>query len=140
MKVREFMETGLLRLTPATTVANAVREMEQRQVDCAVITDWHFSAVGILTAGDVVRHLAGGGKENARIEELMSRGIWTVDVGADLTDAMAVMELQGVRHVLVVDPGGYPVGVLFRDDVLDLLHHDSLAEDDALEASASSPV
>jgi predicted transcriptional regulator len=140
MKVSEFMETGLLRLTPATTVANAVREMERRQVDCAVITDWHLAAVGILTAGDIVRHLAGGGQANVRVEELMSRSIWTVDINAELTDAMAVMELQSVRHVLVVDSGGNPVGALFHDDVADLVHRHRLTVDDALEAPAESLV
>lgn len=138
MKVSELMDTGLLRLTPATTVANAVREMEQRQADCAVITDWRFAAVGILTAGDVVRHLRRGGQRNARVEELMTDGVYTVGIDADLQDALAVMELQGVRHVLVVDADGYPAGMLLADDVAHLLHRDLLGVDDALEASAKS--
>lgn len=140
MKVSEVMETGLLRLTPATTVANAAREMERRQVDAAVITDWHLAAVGILTAGDLVRHLASGGEGKVRVEELMTRSLWTVDTDADLEDAVTPMELQGVRHVLVVDASGEPAGMLFRDDVVHLLHHGRLTVDDALESSARSRV
>lgn len=138
MNVSQFMETGLLQVPPATTAANAAREMERRQVDCAVVTDRHFAAVGIVTATDLVRHLAAGGKERVPVGQVMSRSVWAVDIDADVEDALAIMDLRGIHHVLVVDFGGYPVGMLFRDDLIDLGSNETLTVDDALRVSTAS--
>jgi CBS domain-containing protein len=140
MKVSEFMETRLLRLPPTTSVANAAREMERRQVDYAVVTDWRLAAVGIVTATDLVRHLAGGGPENAPIGQIMTRGVMAVDIDAEVKDALAVMDLRGIRHVLVVDFGGYPAGMLFRGDLVDSQNSETLTVDHVLRASSESRV
>jgi CBS domain-containing protein len=140
MKVSEFMETGLLRVPPATSLANLAREMERRHVDCAVVTDWRLAAVGIVTATDLVRHLAEAGKASVPVEQIMSRSVWAVDIDADVEDALAVMDLRGIHHVLVVDFGGYPTGMLFRDELVGSRRDDALTVDDALQISAASSV
>lgn len=138
MKVSEFMETGVLRVPPATSVANVAREMERRRVDCAVVTDWRLAAVGIVTAADLVRHLTEAGGQNVPVERVMSRSVWAVDIDADVEDALAVMDVRDIRHVLVVDFGGYPAGMLFRDDLVGSPNRETLTVDDALRVSTAS--
>lgn len=140
MKVREFMQCRLVRCLPTTSLGSAAREMEQRHVDTAVVTDWRLAAIGILTAGDIVRHLSAGRSQNVPVEQVMTKRVSAIDVDADLEDAIAAMDSRGIHHLLVVDFGGYPAGMLFRDDVVDLMTEKTLTVDDALGASAPSPV
>lgn len=139
MKVREFMQRRMVRCPPIMSVGEAAREMEQRHVDAAVITDWYLAAIGILTAGDVRGYLGAGGSDRVPVGKVMTKGVAAIDVDADVEDAIAAMDLRGVRHLLVVDFGGYPVGMLLRDDVVDVMSGHTLTVDDALGTSARSP-
>ncbi|MBO0714128.1 MAG: CBS domain-containing protein [Acidimicrobiales bacterium] len=139
MRVREMMQRRLVRCLPTTSVGDAAREMEQHHVDTTAITDWRLAAIGILTAGDVLRYVGAGGDENAPVETAMTKGVAAIDVDADVEDAIAAMDLRHVPYLLVVDFGGYPIGMLYRDDLVDLMNGRTLTLDDALGASAASP-
>lgn len=139
MKVREFMQCSLVRCLPGMSVGSVAGEMERRHVDTAVVVEGSLAAIGILTARDVLRYLGAGGSEEVPVEDVMTRGVAAIDVDAHVEDAVAAMDVRGVRHLLVVDFGGYPVGVLFRDDVVDVVRRQTLTVD-ALGTFPASPV
>jgi CBS domain-containing protein len=108
--------------TSATTVAKLMNERHVGSV--FVEQDGHI--VGIVTEPDIVRKVVGAERTAnlAKVEEIMSSPVISIDGRRPLTEAAELMERHHTRHLAVLHTGAI-VGVL---SVRDLLHPVSIDE------------
>jgi len=61
--VRQVMTTDVLTFRPADTVEAAARALSERRLGGAPVVDDDGRLVGIVSRGDLVRAIVGGGEE-----------------------------------------------------------------------------
>ena len=117
MKVSAIMSSPAVAVPPGTSLAEAARQMDANGVGSVVVIEGG-ALRGIVTDRDLaVRGLAGGLDREARVDELMSPQVITVNVADDLHVAYRAFRGLGVRRLPVLD-GPRVVGMLTVDDLL----------------------
>ena len=109
---------------PDATIAEACRQMSERRVGAALVTDADNHLLGIFTGRDAVRMLAQGSAAADPIETVMTRAPDVMPPGRTAIEAMRLMQDGGFRHVPVVDRG-VVVGVVSWGDFR-ISEHDRL--------------
>jgi len=110
------------RKPPVTTAADrTLREvaglMDREAVGAVVVTD-RDRPIGIVTDRDlVVRALARGVADDARIDSVMSTDLVMMGATVDVREALRVFESRTFRRLPLVDAGRM-VGILTLDDLL----------------------
>jgi CBS domain-containing protein len=86
------------------------------------VVDERGEPIGIVSQADLVRHHYESGTAShqtpSTVVEIMTDVSFTLDEGASVSQAAALMALEGVDRVPVVDPRGQLVGILSSFDVL----------------------
>ena len=102
----------------AETVSNAVREMNEKGIGGLLVMDGH-RAVGIFTERDVLRRVVDADRDPAlaRVGEVMTRDLVTIDPACHVEDAMRLMTDRRLRHLPVFD-GDELVGMISIGDLL----------------------
>ena len=138
-RVSELMSTPLVAAAPASTVADAVRLMNERRISSVVALDPEGRPSGILTERDVLRILAtDAGLLSRRLDEVMSRPVHTVGAGALAYRAIGRMARFGIRHLPAVDDGGCAVGMLTAGTLLKQRATLALTLGDEIEQAADA--
>ena len=114
--VENHMTRGLVSIEPTASLAEAARRMASRGIGAVVVMDGERLA-GILTERDVLKAVAAGFQEGARVEEWMTRGPETVESTESTDQAASLMIHGGFRHLPVVDEGKL-VGILSIRDLM----------------------
>ena len=114
--VANHMTRDLLTIEPDASLAEAARRMASRGVGAVVVLDGERLA-GIVTERDVLKAVATGLREDARVSEWMTRHPETVESGEATDHAAALMIHGGFRHLPVVDEGRV-VGILSIRDLM----------------------
>jgi arabinose-5-phosphate isomerase len=92
--------------------------MASGMLGCVGILDANGNLAGIVTDGDVRRH-AGGGIENRKAEEIMTRAPKIARPGQLAAEALALMTEKKITQLFVVDEGDLkPLGVIHIHDCL----------------------
>jgi arabinose-5-phosphate isomerase len=116
--VRDLMHKGdaipLARL--GSRMADAIVEMSAKGFGCVVITDARDKLAGIITDGDLRRHMQPNLLE-VRVEEVMTAGPKTIGPGYLASEALEVLNSLKI-NVLIVEEAGKPVGFLHFQDLL----------------------
>lgn len=119
MLVRDAMSTVVLTIGPDHTLRQAARLMAARRVGAAVVLDPETSGVGIITERDVLRSLAAGQDPDAEragthttTDVVFAAPTWT------LVDAAVAMTAGGFRHLIVLDGGDEPAGIVSVRDII----------------------
>ncbi|WP_225101688.1 CBS domain-containing protein [Streptomyces sp. CoH27] len=116
MKVSQVMTAPAVSVGPQVSLAEVIREMAVSAVGSVLVVEDGLLR-GIVTDRDLaVRGLGGGLDREARVDEVMSERVVTVDADADLQVAYRTFSRTGVRRLPVLD-GGCVVGVLTVDDL-----------------------
>ena len=118
--VRDIMHTGdKIPLKPlGTTMSDALVEMSRKGFGCLVVVDQHNELAGIITDGDLRRHMHDGLLLEP-VERVMTINPRTVTPGmlaSELLDMMNAM--KPAVTVLIVAEGKKPVGIVHVHDVL----------------------
>lgn len=120
-RVRELMHTGaaIPLAGPETAMDRAVLTMTEKRFGCVGVTDGGGRLVGILTDGDLRRHM-GPDLLARRVREIMTRAPRTIGPDALAAKALHVMNTpaQPITALFVVDAAGVPIGVLHLHDLL----------------------
>ncbi len=119
MKVRDLLKGyGFISVTPDKTVRDAAKVMANKGIGFLVVVDSSDprKVVGVLSERDIIRALASN-KEDAKVEELMTKDVVTVKDTDTLYKAAKLMREHGIRHLVVVNEDGIPVGVLSIRDL-----------------------
>jgi arabinose-5-phosphate isomerase len=116
--IRDLMHSGAdMPLKPAgTKMSDAIVEMSAKGFGCVGITDAAGSLIGIITDGDLRRHMRPD-LLDACVEDVMTTGPTTVASDRLASEALEILNSMK-RTVLFVVDGGRAVGVVHMHDLL----------------------
>jgi arabinose-5-phosphate isomerase len=116
--VREVMHTGeRLPIVPVgTRMAQALAVQSEKSFGCVIVVAADGSLAGIVTDGDLRRHLSGDLLERS-VEEVMTRDPITITPDRLLAEALEIIETRK-KGALIVREGKRPVGLVHYLDLL----------------------
>ena len=116
--VRDIMHTGkAVPLAPlGTPMSAAIIEMSAKGFGCVGITDARGQLVGIITDGDLRRHMRPD-LLDSRVDDVMTRGAKTVRPDQLTSEALEILN-SGKVTALMVAEAGKPVGIIHFHDLL----------------------
>ena len=101
-----------------TKMSDALTEIGQKGFGMVVVTDAAGKLQGIITNGDISRHIEG--LASLKASDVMTRSPITIDPNALAEKAVGIMNSRKITCLLVVDPAepDTPVGLLHIHDCL----------------------
>jgi arabinose-5-phosphate isomerase len=117
--VRDVMHDGdRLPLAPLGTPMNeALLLISQKGFGCLGIVDSQGALVGIITDGDLRRHLTGGDILTRPVQEVMTPDPKTIGPDALVASALEILNRTSITALLVVERKK-PVGIVHMHDLL----------------------
>lgn len=121
LKVREVMLTGervpVVRM--GTSVREALHEMDAKGVGATLVVSPEGRVEGIVTDGDLRRALLKGELlHELEVEKIMSPSPKSIDEEQSAMEALALMELHEITHLVIVDGGRRLRGLVHLHDLL----------------------
>lgn len=115
--VAELMQTALVSVSPDATLRRAADVLTVEEVGVALVQG-REGFVGVVSERDIVRAIAEGeDPDDARVSDVMTFEVASIDETASLADAAAAMADGNIRH-LVVRRCGAVVGVVSSRDLV----------------------
>ena len=116
--VRDIMHVGneIPLAAVGTRIADAIAEMTAKTFGCVGITDPAGRLVGIITDGDLRRHMRPDLLEQ-RVDNVMTKMPVTVRTDQLAGEVLEVMNSSKITALFVVE-GGKPVGIVHMHDLL----------------------
>jgi len=116
--VRDLMHTGAaMPLKPlGTKMSDALVEMSSKGFGCVGIVDDHGQLAGIVTDGDLRRHMRPD-LMTARVDEVMTTNPKTIGAKLLAGEALEILNSSKITALIVTD-GKKPVGILHLHDLL----------------------
>jgi CBS domain-containing protein len=121
--VSNHMTSDLLTASADERLADAARRMVERGVG-AVLVLKEGSLDGILTERDLMKAVAAGYEEDAKVGDWMTRHPETIEADDSTDHAAALMIHGGFRHLPVLD-GGRVAGIVSIRDLMRVALEDS---------------
>jgi CBS domain-containing protein len=121
--VADHMSSDLLTVAADDRLGEAAKRMVARGVGAVLVLDGD-QLQGILTERDLMRAVAGGYSDEARVSEWMTRHPETIDASDETDHAASLMIHGGFRHLPVVDEGRV-AGIISIRDLMRVALHDS---------------
>ncbi len=123
-KVKSILKTkghDVFFVLPSITVYNAIELMCEKNIGGLLIME-DEKLLGIFTERDYARKLILKGKssKDAKINELMTKGVFTVNPETSLDECMGIMSGKRIRHLPVVE-NDRVIGVISIGDVVKFL-------------------
>jgi len=103
-------------ITLEELMSQALLVMTTKTFGCVGVTDEHGDLVGIVTDGDLRRHM-GPDLLRARVSDVMTKGPLTIRANALAAEAVRVMNERSITTLFVVD-GTKPAGIIRLHDCL----------------------
>ena len=115
---RELMHSGAAMPLAqiGTKMSDAVVEMTAKGLGCVGIVDAHGMLVGIITDGDLRRHMEAGLLDR-KVDEVMTRSPKTVRPDQLATEVLEALNAAKITTLFVAE-GRKPIGVLHMHDLL----------------------
>ncbi len=120
-KVRDVMVSGnkIPRVLSGSPALTAVDEIDRMNLGFVLIMDRKGHLLGILTDGDVRRHVKKGVEfSNRNVEDLMTRSPKTVDENLSLAKTLEAMEKYEITTFVVVNDKNQVKGYVHLHDIL----------------------
>ena len=116
--VQDLMHAGAsVPLTPlGTAMSDAILQMSAKGFGCVGITDPRGMLVGIITDGDLRRHMRND-LLNARVDDVMTKSPKTVRPDQLISETLEILNSMKVTALFAVE-AGKPVGVIHVHDLL----------------------
>ena len=117
-QIRDIMHVGdrLPLVASGTSMAEAIVQISQKGFGCVAVTGADGQLAGIITDGDLRRHI-GDGLLARTVDEVMTRSPKTVDPDTLAATALQIVNSSAITTLMVVD-GGRPVGIVHLHDLL----------------------
>lgn len=117
LKVRDLMHTDVPLVTETTPMSEALLQISQKGFGVVGVTDAQGQLLGIITDGDLRRHMAGLLAMLAG--DVMTRAPRTVAPAALAEQALAIMNDRKITCLFVVEPGTQTaIGIVHIHDCL----------------------
>jgi CBS domain-containing protein len=100
-------------VAPEDTVVRAARAMIDRGVGAATVVEG-ARVVGVVTERDILKKIVAAGRdpESMCVRDIMSSPALSIAVKTTVATAAELMRKHHIRHLVVVDGHGAPVGML----------------------------
>jgi len=118
-QIKSFMTADPVAVQKDKTVFEAVKLMNERDIDCLIVTDAH-KPVGLFTTTDLRVRVVGEGKDPKKTP-VMSVATRDIKMVKDTDEAMLarnIMSKYQLKHLPVVDGGDLLVGMLSITDLV----------------------
>ena len=120
-KVKEVMFTddNIPIVLMGTRVADAITEMDSKGIGATVVVDKDRRLAGILTDGDLRRALISHKNiHSMKVEDIMTPSPRVIDEDLSVAEALGIMELYGITHLVILDREKRLKGVIHLHDLL----------------------
>ena len=135
--VKDLMTKNVITIDLNKTVFDAAVLMSEKEIACLVVID-DKTPIGIVTERDFVRRVVSKKLQlDAKISEIMSKPLITVDPDSSIRDAARLMINNKIRRLPVVKENKL-VGILVASDFARQLSKKTITEE-ILEAMARYP-
>jgi arabinose-5-phosphate isomerase len=115
-RVSDLMHTDMPLVTEATPMSDTLLVMSAKGFGVVGVTDERSYLSGIITDGDLRRHMAG--LLDHKAAEVMTRRPLSIRPDALAEEAVAVMNDKRITCLFVAEVGGAPVGLIHIHDCL----------------------
>ena len=118
--MRDIMHRGdrVPRITLGAKMADAIVEISSKGFGCVGVFDAEGALAGIITDGDLRRHLKSNKIVDTPVEEVMTRSPRTIAPDALVAEALEILSRK-ISALLVVE-NGEVVGIVHFHDLLRL--------------------
>lgn len=126
LRCADLMNTPLVMVDGDTDFGEAYHILAEHRIRHLVVKDRAGAAVGMVTEGDLMRHL--GMEHFVRLKEVsrvMTRAVVTLPTQSTVADAVALMDELHISCVVVADEDRLPAGMLTERDVVRLCNENS---------------
>ncbi len=120
-KVTEVMFTDdhMPVVSMGSRVEDAIIEMDSKGIGATIVVEGDQKVAGILTDGDLRRALITQRDiHSLKVEEVMTTAPKTIDEGLMAAEALGIMELYGITHLIILDREKRLKGVVHLHDLL----------------------
>jgi arabinose-5-phosphate isomerase len=116
---RDLMHTGdAVPLKPlGTPMSDALVEMTSKGFGCVAIVDASGNIAGIVTDGDLRRHMLRPDLMAARVDDVMTKNPKTIGRDQLASEALEILNSSKITALIVTD-GKKPVGIVHLHDLL----------------------
>lgn len=101
---------------PGTSMSDALLVMTEKNFGCTGVVDEQGVLVGVITDGDLRRHMSSDLLERT-VAEVMTKGAKSIRPQALAAEALGFMNSNAITRLFVVDEGR-PVGIVRMDDCI----------------------
>lgn len=118
LSVGALARRELVHCRPEDTVTTAARRMRDASCGSVLITDGQGAVAGIWTEHDALRlDLTDDAVGGTPLRAIMSSPVHSLPSEAPVAEAQLVLQERGIRHLLVCDAEGAPLGVVSETDL-----------------------
>jgi signal-transduction protein with cAMP-binding, CBS, and nucleotidyltransferase domain len=114
------MTQKLVTIAASNSAQEAAIKMREDDTSSLVVIDENNKAVGIVTERDLVTRVCvhGASSKTAKLEQVMSSPVVTIDALSSVEVAADIMTQNGVRHLLVAEDEDIskPLGIISTSD------------------------
>jgi len=120
MNIGDILQRPLVMIPSGTTMLDAAKLMVDNNMGLLVICDpkERTNLAGVISERDIMKAIASGKKLNAAVGEVSTKHVITAKASSDVAEAAKAMNKNKIRHVVVVDEQGKPVGVVSMRDLV----------------------
>jgi arabinose-5-phosphate isomerase len=121
LKIREIMFTGknIPKVNKGQTMRHAIQEMNRLQLGATLVVEKKDLLVGIITDGDIRRHLLTQERiYERRVQDVMTRRPKTLGPDTLASQALSLMEKNQITVLPIVNPIQKVRGILHLHDIL----------------------
>ncbi|MBU1238056.1 MAG: PAS domain S-box protein [Gammaproteobacteria bacterium] len=111
----QLMTWNIVTIDHGASIARATEVMETAHISSVLVMEFN-KPVGIVTERDILRALEAAIPSEQVVSKIMGRPLVTAMKIMAVHDAYHLMAEKGVRHLLVTDEAGLPVGIVSESD------------------------
>lgn len=113
MKILDLAQTPPPSVPADTTASKAVESLAQSRTGALAVTE-DGRLTGVLSERDLVHRVVGAGNDPRRtlVRDVMTRDPVTATAETSVDDAFQLMIGRRVRHLVIVDAEGRPLGIV----------------------------
>src|SRR3989442_5805915 len=104
---RDIVEKDFISLSPETSALEAAKRMAREGHGFVIVANPRGEAIGIVTEWDFIAKINSLARDAGMVhlQEIMSRELVSIDVGAGFDEVAQLMASKGIRRLLVMDHG-----------------------------------
>ncbi|HUK50871.1 MAG TPA: CBS domain-containing protein [Terriglobales bacterium] len=120
MKIGQIVTRPLVTIASNKTLFDAANLMVEKNIGLLVVSDQNDAAslVGVISERDIIRIVAASKPLNVPLRQASTKQTITVHEDAEVAEAAKAMNKNRIRHVVVVDVRGKPIGVVSMRDLV----------------------